>query len=211
MHARTQDRATTHTRISLNALHTPLPPTHTNTHKNRQTSYAPLHRPTPPPPQAAIAKVGESRFYLDLFLVGLLYHLYNQVWNWQWRSGGGWVCWINSVGVGGRSAGWRRNPETRGPSAGTAGDLIACLRSMVLVRPDSDQLALARHLQPSALAVCLQHPPACVPCEPRRVQCRQARCDHLLKVGASCTHACILVFACMCMSMYVCAHVHAIF
>ncbi|KIZ06023.1 hypothetical protein MNEG_1930 [Monoraphidium neglectum] len=28
--------------------------------------------------QAAIAKVGESRFYLDLFLVGLLYHLYNQ-------------------------------------------------------------------------------------------------------------------------------------
>eukprot|EP00878_Enallax_costatus_P001378 GHUV01001528.1.p1 GENE.GHUV01001528.1~~GHUV01001528.1.p1 ORF type:complete len:401 (+),score=111.93 GHUV01001528.1:253-1455(+) len=27
---------------------------------------------------AAIAKVGESRFYTDLFMVGLLYHLYNQ-------------------------------------------------------------------------------------------------------------------------------------
>lgn len=31
-----------------------------------------------PPPQAAIAKVGEARFYGDLFMVGLLYHLYNQ-------------------------------------------------------------------------------------------------------------------------------------
>ncbi|GBF93760.1 triose phosphate phosphate translocator [Raphidocelis subcapitata] len=28
--------------------------------------------------QAAIAKVGEARFYGDLFMVGLLYHLYNQ-------------------------------------------------------------------------------------------------------------------------------------
>lgn len=28
--------------------------------------------------QAAIAKVGAQRFYTDLFMVGLLYHLYNQ-------------------------------------------------------------------------------------------------------------------------------------
>lgn len=28
---------------------------------------------------AAIAKVGATRFYLDLVMVGLLYHLYNQV------------------------------------------------------------------------------------------------------------------------------------
>lgn len=29
--------------------------------------------------KAAIAKVGAQRFYLDLFMVGMLYHLYNQV------------------------------------------------------------------------------------------------------------------------------------
>jgi solute carrier family 35 protein E1 len=34
--------------------------------------------------KAAIAKVGASRFYTDLLLVGILYHLYNQV-----RAGSG--------------------------------------------------------------------------------------------------------------------------
>jgi diaminopimelate decarboxylase/solute carrier family 35 protein E1 len=29
--------------------------------------------------EVAIAKVGAQRFYFDLFMVGLLYHLYNQV------------------------------------------------------------------------------------------------------------------------------------
>jgi solute carrier family 35, member E1 len=29
--------------------------------------------------KAAIAQVGAQRFWLDLFMVGMLYHLYNQV------------------------------------------------------------------------------------------------------------------------------------
>lgn len=34
--------------------------------------------------KAAIAKVGAQRFYVDLFAVGMLYHLYNQV---RWQQG----------------------------------------------------------------------------------------------------------------------------
>ncbi len=38
--------------------------------------------------KAAIAKVGAQRFYVDLFAVGMLYHLYNQVRRQQGRGRG---------------------------------------------------------------------------------------------------------------------------
>lgn len=78
--------------VCMHAATTPLPVAICSTHKvtlqhlDKLGLLPPAHQALPcmticsiPHPQAAIAKVGAHRFYTDLFLVGLLYHLYNQV------------------------------------------------------------------------------------------------------------------------------------
>lgn len=116
----------------------------------------------------AIAKVGAQRFWFDLFMVGLLYHLYNQV---RHPHAADITCCLKEIRL---LEGCRQGC----PAACyiSSGRLALCAQSKIKQK-------LLSGLQPLHVvclhAVCLQHSPAYIPSVTRSVQCGQAHCHHL--------------------------------